>query len=62
MFGFEDNLLLKLAGVFHLTANYMQERYRPAHVRPRETITLTPLLVLTILGHRCRAGFGDHAL
>lgn len=32
MFGFEDNLLLKLAGVFHLTSNYMQERYRPAHV------------------------------
>lgn len=32
MFGFEDNLLLKLAGVFHLTSNYMQERYRPVHV------------------------------
>ncbi|SPO05084.1 probable NADH-ubiquinone oxidoreductase 40 kDa subunit, mitochondrial [Cephalotrichum gorgonifer] len=32
MFGFEDRLLLKLAGVFHLTSNHMQERYRPTHV------------------------------
>lgn len=39
MFGFEDNLLLKLAGVMNLfTANNMQERFAPAHVsetRPR---------------------------
>jgi len=33
MFGFEDNLLLKLAGVMNLfTANHMKERYRPVHV------------------------------
>ncbi|KAJ9134735.1 hypothetical protein NKR23_g9945 [Pleurostoma richardsiae] len=32
MFGFEDNLLLKLAGVYNLfTANNMQERYWPVH-------------------------------
>lgn len=34
IFGFEDNLLLKLAGVTNLfTSNNMQERYRPVHVR-----------------------------
>lgn len=33
MFGFEDNLLHKLAGVSNLfTANHMQERYWPVHV------------------------------
>ncbi|KAK0724809.1 NADH-ubiquinone oxidoreductase 40 kDa subunit [Lasiosphaeris hirsuta] len=33
MFGFEDNLLLKLAGVTNLfTSNNMQERYWPVHV------------------------------
>lgn len=32
MFGFEDNLLLKLAGVLHITSNHMQERHRPVHV------------------------------
>lgn len=33
MFGAEDNLLMKLAGVTNvLTANNMQERYWPAHV------------------------------
>jgi len=33
MFGFEDNLLLKLAGVTNLfTANNMQERSWPVHV------------------------------
>ncbi|KAJ9223642.1 hypothetical protein DTO169C6_3994 [Paecilomyces variotii] len=33
MFGFEDNLLHKLAGVTNLlTANHMQERYWPVHV------------------------------
>lgn len=33
LFGFEDNLLHKLAGVSNLfTANYMQERYWPVHV------------------------------
>ena len=33
LFGFEDNLLLKLAGVTNLfTANNMQERYWPVHV------------------------------
>ncbi|CAK7241350.1 MAG: Protein-lysine N-methyltransferase efm5 [Sporothrix thermara] len=33
MFGFEDNLLLRLAGVYNVfTANNMQERYWPVHV------------------------------
>ncbi|KAI0475021.1 hypothetical protein GGR56DRAFT_644226 [Xylariaceae sp. FL0804] len=33
MFGFEDNLLIKLAGVTNLfTSNNMQERYWPVHV------------------------------
>jgi NADH dehydrogenase (ubiquinone) 1 alpha subcomplex subunit 9 len=33
MFGFEDNLLLKLASVMNLfTANKMRERYWPVHV------------------------------
>jgi NADH dehydrogenase (ubiquinone) 1 alpha subcomplex subunit 9 len=33
MFGFEDNLLLKLAGVMNLfTSNHLKERYRPVHV------------------------------
>ncbi|KAK3941176.1 nadh-ubiquinone oxidoreductase 39 kda [Diplogelasinospora grovesii] len=33
MFGFEDNLLLRLASVLNLfTANNMQERYSPVHV------------------------------
>ncbi len=33
MFGFEDNLLHKLAGVTNLfTSNHMQERYWPVHV------------------------------
>ena len=33
LFGFEDNLLHKLAGVTNLfTANWMQERYWPVHV------------------------------
>ncbi|KAI1080288.1 putative N6-adenine methyltransferase-domain-containing protein [Whalleya microplaca] len=32
MFGFEDNLLIKLAGLTNLfTSNNMQERYRPVH-------------------------------
>lgn len=32
MFGFEDNLLIRLAGVYNLfTANNMQERYWPVH-------------------------------
>lgn len=36
MFGFEDNLLLRLAGVTNLfTANNMQERYWPVHVSDR---------------------------
>jgi hypothetical protein len=34
MFGFEDRLLHKLAGVTNLlTSNHMQERYWPVHVR-----------------------------
>jgi NADH dehydrogenase (ubiquinone) 1 alpha subcomplex subunit 9 len=38
MFGFEDNLLLKLAGVTNLfTANNMQERSWPVHVCSRDT-------------------------
>lgn len=33
MYGFEDRLLHKLAGVSNLiTANYMQERFWPVHV------------------------------
>jgi NADH dehydrogenase (ubiquinone) 1 alpha subcomplex subunit 9 len=33
MFGFEDNLLHKLAKVTNLlTSNHMQERYWPVHV------------------------------
>lgn len=33
MFGFEDNLLLRLAGVYNLfTSNNMRERYWPVHV------------------------------
>ena len=33
MFGFEDQLLHKLAGVTNLlTSNWMQERYWPVHV------------------------------
>jgi len=33
MFGFEDRLLHKLAGISNLlTANHMNERYRPVHV------------------------------
>ena len=35
MFGFEDNLLLKLASVMNLfTANNMKERFWPVHVCP----------------------------
>lgn len=34
IFGFEDNLLLRLASALNvLTANNMQERFRPVHVR-----------------------------
>ena len=41
MFGFEDNLLLKLASALNLfTANNMQERFWPVHV----TYSLSPLL------------------
>lgn len=33
MFGFEDRLLHKLAGVTNLlTSNNMEERYKPVHV------------------------------
>lgn len=33
LFGFEDQLLLKLAGQTNLfTSNHMQEKYRPVHV------------------------------
>ena len=57
MFGFEDNLLLKLASVLNLfTANNMQERYRPVHVRS-ETLrawtwdcTLTGLMQVIDVG------------
>lgn len=39
LFGFEDNLLLRLAGLTNVfTSNNMQERFRPAHVSVR-TIT-----------------------
>lgn len=33
MFGFEDRLLIRLAGIYNIvTSNWMQERYRPVHV------------------------------
>lgn len=39
MFGFEDNLLHKLARVTNLfTANHMQERYWPVHVGDTDAI------------------------
>lgn len=51
LFGFEDRLLHKLAGVTNvLTSNHMQERYWPVHVR---TPSLVRNLFLTQLGHRC---------
>jgi NADH dehydrogenase (ubiquinone) 1 alpha subcomplex subunit 9 len=50
IFGFEDNLLLKLASVLNLfTANNMQERFRPVHVcrslRNKYHVTLLTFLV-----------------
>lgn len=45
MFGFEDNLLLKLASVTNLfTANNMQERYWPVHVRAPHQACKAPRL------------------
>lgn len=32
MFGFEDRLLHRLAGVTNITSNHMQEKYWPVHV------------------------------
>lgn len=56
LFGFEDQLLLKLAGVTNLfTSNQMQERYWPVHV----SLTKLQLLKVNWLIHffsvyRCR--------
>lgn len=53
MFGFEDNLLLKLASVMNLfTANNMQERYWPVHVSACATPTLQTSLTGSA-GQRC---------
>lgn len=52
MFGFEDNLLHKLAGVSNLfTANHMQERYWPVHVCFLVLIELTIFLTNIDTGH-----------
>jgi NADH dehydrogenase (ubiquinone) 1 alpha subcomplex subunit 9 len=54
IFGFEDNLLLKLASVVNLfTANNMQERYWPVHVCPPQS-RISRNQILTEAGHRCR--------
>jgi NADH dehydrogenase (ubiquinone) 1 alpha subcomplex subunit 9 len=40
IFGFEDKLLLRLAHALNLfTANNMQERFSPVHVRSPSTLT-----------------------
>lgn len=55
MFGFEDNLLLKLASVTNLfTANNMQERYWPVHVRMIRVRIRDTLVLTAIKGYRCR--------
>jgi len=62
MFGFEDNLLLKLAGVMNLfTANNMQERFWPVHVSYGRYAGYCHEANLGS-GHRRRAGVGGHAL
>lgn len=49
MFGFEDNLLHKLAKVGNVfTANNMQERYWPVHVSRKTTMKC---IQLTHLGY-----------
>lgn len=49
MFGFEDNLLLKLASVMNLiTSNNMQERFWPVHV-------CCPFAPINIDNERCLA-------
>lgn len=48
MFGFEDRLLHKLAGVTNLfTANHMQQRFWPVHVSSQATV-FKPLSFLAI--------------
>lgn len=43
IFGYEDNLLLKLASVVNLfTANNMEERFWPVHVRRPPPIHTEP--------------------
>ena len=56
MFGFEDNLLHKLAGVTNLfTANHMKERFWPVHVREKLVCRDFWLVLMPALlsGHRC---------
>lgn len=51
MFGFEDRLLHRLAGVTNVfTANHMQERYWPVHVSNEDIVLF--FLPLTALGNR----------
>ena len=51
MFGFEDRLLHRLAGVTNLfTSNHMEERYWPVHVEPHHFLnTLNTSTSLTQL-------------
>ena len=51
MFGFEDKLLNKLAGVTNLfTSNHMQERFWPVHVSDLP-LEREDLITDTIAGH-----------
>lgn len=54
MFGFEDRLLLKLASVTNLfTANNMQERYWPVHVRVALSLQMNAHVLTSFLaGYR----------
>lgn len=52
MFGFEDRLLHKLAGVTNLfTANHMQERFWPVHVRRNHLVLRGMSYTDTFEGH-----------
>lgn len=58
MFGFEDNLLHRLAGITNLfTSNHMQERYWPVHVG----VTLPTMTLANVVGYRCRCWSRAHA-
>jgi hypothetical protein len=63
MFGFEDNLLLKLASVVNLfTANNMQERYWPVHVCSLHPSQRDSPVLTETAGHRRRRGAGEDAV